>query len=135
MDENLVAVVLTDSYGTCLEWSETGVPYSSRFLHCRTRGRLLIPVLVGLVSQELPRLFAFSRNAWAAGRDSWDGSWNPTLEGALSDLRVEDLLNKPNALILMQPSFGTHENWQWEDHPFSVQGVYVKIKGGGGEGS
>ena len=53
-------------------------------------------------------MFALSQNPRATVKDSWEGSWNPILNGALLDLRVKDLLSMQNALIHLQPLFGIH---------------------------
>ena len=52
------------------------------------------------------------------------------LVDALSDQRVEDLLNIQNAFVHMGPSHGTQDCWEWEPQTFSVRGALGKDQGG-----
>ena len=57
----------------------------------------------------------------------WEGTWNPTLAGALSDQRVEEFMIMQQSLVHKRPWSGARDGWEWIGAQFSVQGAYKKL--------
>ena len=57
----------------------------------------------GILSEAFPRLFTLSTNPMAKMEECWDGTWNLTLAGALSDQRVEKFMIMQQSLIHKRP--------------------------------
>ena len=68
------------------------------------------------------RFFAISTNLGVTVAKCWDSTWNPTLAGALSDQRVEELLLMQQSLLHKQPQSGAQDGWVWIGAQFSVRG-------------
>ena len=63
-------------------------------------------------------------------RDYWDATWKPILEDALSNQRLEDVMNMQNTLIHLQLINGAQGGWEQEGGIFSVRGAFAEIKEG-----
>ena len=70
-----------------------------------------------------PHLFALSTNPGATVAECWDGTWNPTVGGALSDQRVEELLR----ILHKRPRSGVQDAWVWIGAQFSVRESYKRL--------
>ena len=78
---------------------------SQGFLLHQVRGWIIVSFLVGQIfssdtlQEEFPQLNALARSPQAMVRDCWDDRWNPTLEGILSHMKAEELMNMQQSLI------------------------------------
>ena len=60
-------------------------------------------------------------------KEYWDGTWNQTLVGALSNQRVEEFMTIQQSLVHKWPQSGACHGWEYIGAQFSVQGAYKKL--------
>ena len=83
----------------------------------------------GRLADVFPRLYALTPNPSATVQAAWTRAWTPTLPEALSDQRVDDLLNLQAKLEDLRPIVEERDAWIWRWTPFSAKAIYGRLRG------
>ena len=81
----------------------------------------------GSLNETFPHLFVLSMNPGAIVVECWDGTWNLTLAGALSDQRVEEFLLMQLSLAHKRPQSRARDGSDWIGAQFSIPGAYKRL--------
>ena len=82
----------------------------------------------GRPADSFPRLYALAANQSATVQSAWTGAWTPALPVALSDQRVDDLLNLQSRLADTRPIVEGRDAWIWH-RAISAKAVYKSLRG------
>ena len=82
----------------------------------------------GRLQETYPRLFALARHRQASVKECWAGVWSPIFVAHLSNQRVAEFLRFLEVLDNQRPTEGASDGWVWAYGPFSVRGVYRRLR-------
>ena len=82
----------------------------------------------GCLRGKFPRLFALTQHPQGTVKEYWDGGWNPSLAAHLLEQRVEEFMSMQQMLEGQTPREGARDGWIWKNEPFSVRGLYRRLR-------
>ena len=83
----------------------------------------------GRLAEDFPRLYALAADPSATVQSAWTGAWTPALPMALSDQRMDDLLNLQSRLAAIRPTVEERDAWIWRRATFSAKAAYESLRG------